>query len=100
MKLLTKALLKRFSQVGTQSEDSNPIVLCKFFNPCGAGTWYATEFNPDDGCFFGYVTGLGYDEWGYFSLYELTSVKCPPFGLPIERDLHFNEQRFKSLSLD
>ncbi len=99
MKLLTKALLKRFSKVGSQSEDNNPIVLCKFFNPCGSGTWYITEFNTDDECFFGYVTGLTSNEWGYVSLHELSTVKCPPFGLSIERDLHFDEQRFLDLHL-
>jgi hypothetical protein len=42
--------------------------------------------------FFGYVSIHGdfCDEWGYFSLSELRSVKCPPFGLGIERDLYFD----------
>jgi len=42
--------------------------------------------------FFGFVvSGLGpdCDEWGYFSLRELMSVRFPPFGLPLERDLHW-----------
>jgi hypothetical protein len=42
--------------------------------------------------FYGYVSIHGdfCDEWGYFSLSELESIKCPPFGLGIERDLYFN----------
>ena len=42
--------------------------------------------------FYGYVSIHGdfCDEWGYFRLSELQSVKCPPFGLGIERDLYFN----------
>jgi hypothetical protein len=32
------------------------------------------------------------DEWGYFSLAELESVK-EPLGLGIERDLHTSEKR-------
>jgi hypothetical protein len=42
--------------------------------------------------FFGYVSIHGdfCDEWGYFSLSELQSVKCPPFGMGIERDLYFD----------
>jgi hypothetical protein len=45
-----------------------------------------------DVIFFGYVSVHGdfCDEWGYFSLSELSSVKCPPFGLGIERDLYFD----------
>ncbi|CAM1364391.1 DUF2958 domain-containing protein [Tenacibaculum xiamenense] len=100
MKLLTKALLNRFQKVGSQAESDDPIIIAKFFNPSGSGTWYATEFNPNDACFFGYVTGLGYDEWGYFSLHELSAVKCPPFGLPIERDLYFEEERFSEVIKD
>ena len=41
----------------------------------------------EDFIFVGYVIGLE-REWGYFSLAELESVHGP-FGLPIERDLHF-----------
>jgi hypothetical protein len=42
--------------------------------------------------FYGYVSIHGdfCDEWGYFSLSELQSVKCPPFGMGIERDLYFD----------
>jgi hypothetical protein len=47
MQLLTKELLKRFEKVGRQEEVSDPIVIAKFFNPAGAGTWYATEYDPE-----------------------------------------------------
>jgi len=43
--------------------------------------------------FFGYVvSGLGEDcdEFGYFRLMELVEQSFPPFGLPIERDIHFS----------
>jgi hypothetical protein len=42
--------------------------------------------------FYGYVSIHGdfCDEWGYFRLSELESVKCPPFGMGIERDLYFD----------
>ena len=92
MKLLTKALLNRFAQVGRQEDKRDPIVIAKFFNPTGAGTWYATEYDPKDRIFFGYVSIFGdwNDEWGYFSLDELKSFKGR-FGLGIERDLYFDE---------
>ena len=47
-----------------------------------------------DMIFFGYVSIHGdfCDEWGYFGLSELQSVKCPPFGLGIERDLYFTPE--------
>jgi hypothetical protein len=94
MKLLTKALEKRFAQVGSQENVKDPIIIAKFFNPTGAGTWYATEYDPKDRIFFGYVSIFGdwNDEWGYFSLNELENYRGR-LGLGIERDLYFQEQR-------
>lgn len=93
MKLLTKELLNRFAEVGRQENVKDPIVIAKFFNPTGAGTWFATEYYPDDREFFGFVSIFGdhNDEWGYFTLDELESYRGA-FGLGIERDLYFDEQ--------
>lgn len=94
MKLLTKELLQRFEKVGRQEEVSDPLVIAKFFNPAGAGTWYATEYDPGTKEFFGYVSIFGdwNDEWGSFSLDELENYRGK-FGLGIERDLYFSEKR-------
>lgn len=98
MKLLTKELLKRFEQVGRQEDSSDPLVIAKFFNPCGAGTWYATEYDPNDKIFFGFVSIFGdwNDEWGSFSLEELEDYRGK-FGLGIERDLYFGEKRISEV---
>ena len=79
MKLLTKTLEKRFAQVGSQADEKDPLVIAKFFNPCGAGTWYATEYDPQRKIFFGYVSIFGdhNDEWGSFSLDELQDFRLP-----------------------
>ena len=92
MKLLTQELVDRFQQIGRQEDKSDPIIIAKFFNPTGAGTWYATEYNPSDKTFYGYVSIFGdwNDEWVYFSLTELESLKGP-YGLGIERDIYFQE---------
>lgn len=74
----------------------DPLVIAKYFNPCGAGTWYATEYYPEERIFFGYASIFGgyMDEWGYFSsLDELQSYRNPIFGIGIERDLYFGEKR-------
>jgi len=94
MKLMTKKLLERFAQVGSQAEEKDPLIIAKFFNPCGAGTWYATEYDPETRIFFGYVSIFGdwNDEWGSFALDELQSYKGP-LGIGIERDLYFEEKR-------
>ncbi len=98
MKLLTKELIKRFEQVGRQEDSSDPLVIVKFFNPCGAGTWYATEYDPESREFFGFVSIFGdwNDEWGSFSLDELENYHGN-FGLGIERDLYFDEQRISQV---
>ena len=94
MKLLTKTLVKRFAEVGSQADEKDPLVIAKFFNPCGAGTWYATEYDPEHKIFFGYVSIFGdhNDEWGSFSLEELKAYRGP-LGLGIERDRYFVEKR-------
>jgi len=99
MQLMTKELEKRFAKVGSQENIENPIVIAKFFNPTGRGTWLATEYNPSDKIFFGYVSLFGdhCDEWGSFGLAELQDYKDKRFGLGIERDLHFKEQPIKPL---
>lgn len=93
MKLMTRQLEKRFAQVGRQEDVEDPIVLAKFFNPTGAGTWYATEYDPEQRIFFGYVSIFGdhCDEWGSFSLDELEAYQGR-FGLGIERDLYWTER--------
>lgn len=98
MKLLTKELEARFAAVGSQESVKDPVIIAKFFNPTGAGTWYATEYNPVDKTFFGFVSIFGdwNDELGYFSLSELESFKGM-FGLGIERDIHFGEKPLSSV---
>ena len=93
MKLLTKELERRFVKVGSQENVKDPLIIAKFFNPMGVGTWYATEYDPQERIFYGYVSIFGdwNDEWGSFSLDELQSFKGK-FGLGIERDLYFEEK--------
>jgi hypothetical protein len=88
---MDEALQKRFAQVGSQEGKSDPLVIAKYFNPCGAGTWLATEYDPERREFFGYVSIFGdhCDEWGYFSLIDLESIHHHWW---IERDLDWEEK--------
>ena len=94
MQLLSMELEDRFQEIGNQEDEKDPLVIAKFFNPTGIGTWFATEYDPIAKVFFGFVSLFGdyNDEWGCFSLEELESF-IGRFGLGIERDLYFEEQR-------
>ncbi len=100
MKLLTKAIRKMLPPMRAteNTPEDQKIAVVKFFNPMGRTTWYGIEFDGVD-LFFGYaVSSLGpdCDEYGYFSLAELESIRLP-MGLKIERDLYFKPQLLKPL---
>lgn len=118
MKMITKAIAKKLkaadlafleSKDGKTSDD----IAVKFFNPCGAATWwivsgtplgavngepdYETE-TPADWHMFGFAT-LGdamNAELGYVLLSELKSIKGP-FGLGIERDMYYSGGSLKEV---
>jgi len=92
MQLLTKEIEKRFATIGRQ-DSNDPVVVAKFFNPTGAGYWFATEYDPAEKMFFGYVSIFNdhNNEFGTFSLAELESVRGA-MGLGIERDRFFTEK--------
>jgi hypothetical protein len=91
MDLLTQDLRARLraNHEASSHPGHDPAPVVKFFNPCGAGTWLATELYPDGDTLFGLADlGFGCPELGVFSLAELAGLRLP-FGLAIERDLHF-----------
>ena len=91
-KLLTKELESKLPALRATENDDDPTVLVKFFTPYSDWTWYATEFDPENREFFGWVDGH-FPELGYFSLDELEGLTKNFLGteLPaVERDLHFD----------
>lgn len=94
MQLLTKAIKKQLPKLYTT--ENTPIfekrIICKFFNPIGAGTWFIFEGEEveDDFLLFG-ICHLHTWECGYISLNELQELKLP-LGLSIERDIHFESE--------
>jgi hypothetical protein len=110
--LLPDALRDRMPPLYSKENERDPIVECKFFDPVGSWTWYATEGSPvdEDGyydtdkekvdyVFFGLVDGYE-QELGYFSLSELKTAKEGMQGLralPIERDVWFEPKRLSEI---
>jgi len=89
MKLLTKAIIKKaHSQYPIGSEMDGQMIVAKFFDPMGSWKWYMMNLDPEnDDYAWGIVKGFAV-EMGSFSIEELKSIKLP-FGMGIERDLHF-----------
>lgn len=87
--LINQELKNTFLQVGTQEDITDPLLIAKFFNPCGSQTWYTISYDELSNCCFGYVTGMFEDELGYFSIDELESIVIRPLGVRIERDVYF-----------
>lgn len=91
MELLTpplRATLRANADAAATGRHDPPPAV-KFFNPCGAATWLATELDPDGDTLFGLADlGFGCPELGSFSLSEIAAIRLR-FGLRIERDLHF-----------
>ncbi len=87
MKLLTQEIRKQLPPIGSTDDQIDPMAIVKFFNPTGIGTWWACEFDPATGIFFG-KADLGFPELGSFSLEELEGY-VGPMGLGIERDLYW-----------
>ena len=94
MELLTKELREQLPPLYSQEQEEDPLVICKFFTPDSSWTWYAFEFDGQD-MFFGLVVGFE-EELGYFLLSELRQARGP-FGLPIERDIHFKPMRLSEV---
>ena len=90
MKLLTEEQRTKLLANGTRrGADHKPVV--KWFNAGGSGTWLLSELDPEypDECAFGLADlGFGTPELGSIGLLELTEYRGP-FGLGIERDIHF-----------
>lgn len=84
----------------SQEPVEDKLVVMKLFNAFGSGTWYLTEYDPDDEQAFGYVTGLGGDEWGYISIRELAEITLRGTRVPhIEIDRHFDPTLFSQIQL-
>ena len=91
MDLLPEELRKVLPSLYSQESSAAPVVHAKFFTPDAGWTWLVTEGSEQgdgDWLLFGYVIGLE-EEWGYFLLSEIVSVRGP-LRLPVERDLWFN----------
>ena len=81
-----KKLKKQFSK-GFKIKDLD--VVAKIFNPYGLGTWYLLSQNPQNEDELFAIVDWFELEIGFVSKEEISSIKVPPFGLPLEKDKYF-----------
>lgn len=92
MRLLTAELRAKLINNNLTAREFDHIPVVKWFTPWANATWIITEMEPDGLCFGLCDVGHGTPELGYVSVEELESIKGP-FGLAVERDLHFSTEK-------
>lgn len=80
----------------SQENAADPVVAAKLFDACGSGTWWVTEYDPEDRILFSFVTGLAEDEWGTASAAELADLRWGPMPR-IEIDRSFEPMRMSEV---
>lgn len=93
MKLITPQLLERFNQIGRQNAASgDAIVVCRYYAPWNADSWYVLEYNPTTQKFFGLVDSSKSTQFDYFSLDTLLDSTGPE-DQKVTRDISWEEKR-------
>jgi hypothetical protein len=89
-RLFTKEIdNKLFAQYKYGSDLSKQMVVAKIFNPFNRGQWYIINSDPNDPDYLWAIVDLFEIEAGSVSREDLQTIKVPPFGLNLERDLYF-----------
>ena len=87
MKLLTKSIKEQAKEQYDKGSDMEQMVVAKYFNPIGNGTWYLMNLADDEDYAWGIVDMFAI-EMGSFSMRELQSIQLP-LNMGIERDKYF-----------
>ena len=95
MKLLTKSITEKATKQYDKGSDMEQMVVAKFFNPIGNGTWYLMNLADDEDYAWGIVDMFAV-EMGSFSMKELQSLELP-LNMGIERDKYFEPVKASEL---
>ncbi len=91
--ILPDEIKKALPPLRSQSEETDPMVIAKFFCPWGAATWWVFEYDGEDILFgFAYLLNEESAELGYISKKDLESIRGFG-GLRIERDHNFEPKK-------
>ena len=97
-KLFTKQIDDMlFKQYAMGNDLSKQKVVAKIFNPYGRGVWYLLNSDPQDPDYIWAIVDLFEPEVGSVSREDLETIKVPPFGLNLERDIYFQPMNAQDL---
>ena len=88
MTLLTQEILRNIPALYSQENVEDPTVWVKYFTPDSGWSWLATEYDPEERLFFGFVvSGLdpSFHDLCFWTLDDLETSRGS-LGHPIERD--------------
>ena len=88
---MTKDIKRKAQKQYIEGSDMEQMVVAKYFDPVGSWKWFLMNMDKDEDYCWGIVKGFEV-EMGSFTISELESIKLP-FGLGIERDLHFEPMK-------
>ncbi len=94
--LIPESVLKTIPPLYSQeNKNGDAIAYVKLFTPDSHFTWYILEIDDDNNLCFGYVVA-DFNEYGYFTLLELESLRGP-LNMRVERDIYFNPTRIADI---
>jgi hypothetical protein len=98
MRLFTKEIDKKlFEQYKYGADLDKQMVVAKIFNPYSNGVWYLLNSDPEDPDYIWAIVDLFEPEMGSVSRSEFQTIKVPPFGLGLERDIYFTPKPAKEV---
>lgn len=97
MKLFTKEIEEKAQEQYPKGSDlESQVIVAKFFNPTGAGSWFLMNQDPNDPDYLWGICHIFEWEIGSFLKSDLENFRGK-FGLGIERDLNFEVVNAKEL---
>ncbi|MBN8570395.1 MAG: DUF2958 domain-containing protein [Ignavibacteria bacterium] len=95
MELFTKEIEAKAQEQYQKGNDlESQVVVAKFFNPTGTGTWYLLNQDPEDTDYCWGICHIFEWEIGSFLKSDLENYRGR-YGLGIERDLNCEEVNAK-----
>ncbi len=81
-----------------QRNHPDPVLCAKLYWPVGKARWYIAGYSPKTMLAYGFVVGVGKDEWGYFSVASLLETRIGGI-MPVKLDENFGPVHASKLGI-